>query len=63
MSEDSRKLLDDGPLYCDACGKLMTREDLRESRCPTLCIDCCERIDRDTEERLERNHFDWFGDD
>jgi hypothetical protein len=63
VSKDSKELLDDGPLYCEGCGKLMSREDLRESQCPTLCIDCCATIDRDTDRTLENDHFDWFGGD
>jgi hypothetical protein len=30
---------------------------------PDLCTSCCATIDRDTEEALERDHFDWFGDE
>jgi hypothetical protein len=56
----SKRLLSDDPLYCDACGNLMTREDLRDSKCPTLCVDCCNTIDYVTELLLEREHFDWF---
>jgi hypothetical protein len=52
------------PLYCDACGKLMPREDLKDSQCPTLCIDCCVRIDRDYEDRRDDLYWPgWFGEE
>jgi hypothetical protein len=57
----SQQIVDDEPLYCDACGRLMTRADLRDTECPCLCTDCCNRIDRDYEaKRDEQDLFGWF---
>jgi hypothetical protein len=55
---DSRELLEDKPRRCEACKRVLTREELKEH--PHLCRDCAATIDRDTEKQLEREHFDWF---
>ena len=52
----SREVLEDQPKRCSACRKVMTREDLRQHPC--LCADCAAVIDRQTEEALERAHYE-----
>jgi hypothetical protein len=45
------------------CGKLMTRADLRDTDCPCLCTDCCDRIDRDYEAKRDEQDLGWFGEE
>jgi acetyl-CoA carboxylase beta subunit len=52
----SKEVLEDSPTRCDACRNLMTREDLRQHPC--LCATCAAVIDRQTEEALERAHWE-----
>jgi predicted RNA-binding Zn-ribbon protein involved in translation (DUF1610 family) len=54
----SGELAYDKPKKCNACGKVLTREELREHPC--LCADCSARIDRETKEREEEPPFGWF---
>jgi PHP family Zn ribbon phosphoesterase len=45
---------------CSACGdKYGSQEPPKH---PSLCPYCANTVDRTTDERLERDHFDWFGD-
>lgn len=44
------------PGRCQACGTVLTGEETSEA--PSLCDDCCDRIDRDTDARLEER-FTW----
>jgi hypothetical protein len=55
----AKELLEDSPKRCSACRNLLTREELRKRSC--LCATCAEVIDRDTEEALERLHYDDLG--
>jgi acetyl-CoA carboxylase beta subunit len=57
-SKDSRELLDDGADRCEVCERVLSREEVKRNI--SLCNDCAARIDRDTDEQLEREHFDWF---
>jgi acetyl-CoA carboxylase beta subunit len=62
VSPDSRELLEDKPKRCECCGKVLSRSELKTYI--SLCEQCASVIDAQTEERLEREHFDgWFGDD
>jgi uncharacterized protein YlaI len=54
----SEELAYDKPKRCEACGKVLTREEVREHPC--LCDDCGARIDRETDEKLEEERFGWF---
>jgi hypothetical protein len=55
---DPHELLEDKPRRCECCGKVLTREEVREHI--SLCTNCAAVIDRETEAQLEREHFDWF---
>jgi hypothetical protein len=46
-------------LTCQECGDKYSKDEPPYH--PNLCPDHAERIDRDTEEKLENDHFDWFG--
>jgi len=37
---------------CQACGTVLTGAESRE--CPTLCNDCCDRIDPDYEAQRDQ---------
>lgn len=58
MSEHrtSKEVLEDSPRRCDACRTILTREELRKRSC--LCDPCAAVIDRQTEEALERAHWE-----
>jgi hypothetical protein len=42
------------PGRCQACGTVLTGEETSEA--PSLCDDCFDRIDIDTERLLEEQH-------
>jgi acetyl-CoA carboxylase beta subunit len=48
----SEEALEGKPKRCCACGKVMTREEVRAH--PALCGDCAAVIDRQTEERKDQ---------
>lgn len=58
MSKDSRWLLEDGADRCEVCEAILTREEVKRNI--SLCTNCAAVIDRQTEEQLEWEHFDWF---
>jgi acetyl-CoA carboxylase beta subunit len=56
VGRDAREVLEDKPKKCCACGKVMTREELRHH--PLLCDKCSVDVDREYEARKE--DFGWF---
>jgi predicted RNA-binding Zn-ribbon protein involved in translation (DUF1610 family) len=51
-----REVLEGRPKTCCACGKVMTRQEVKAH--PDLCGDCAATIDRDTKAREE--DWSWF---
>jgi hypothetical protein len=55
----SEEVLEDKPRRCDACKKLLTREEVARRSC--LCSDCEAVIDQQTEAKLEDAPWEgWF---
>jgi hypothetical protein len=44
---------------CEACGSKYGSQE--EPKHPSLCPYCAATMDRFTERKLERDHYDWFG--
>jgi hypothetical protein len=58
VGPSAEELLRDAPKKCCACGKVLSRSELKAH--PSLCETCSLTIDRDVKARKEEDDLGWF---